>query len=219
MKNHDTLIRVPLSQGNFSTISSKILLNANLTSDAKLLLQLLLNNDSTEWKISLSYYSKKLGWTKNKQANAVANLTKNGFLKAEKYVSPSTKQFQYRYVVSEYGDLVGNGRIEQPVEQKSEVSKSKAKNKASNGPIPVEHDAPKPVDVALINSIIEILMEVVQEYQFTDESFVMKIITNYEGYISDGVLDNKTFNPKTTKSTIQNQIMKEINKQKVAFMN
>ena len=104
MKTNNTIIRVPLSNGDYATLSNRILHHDKISSDAKVLLQILLNN-TPEWEINLDYYSKRFGWGKEKQASIVKELKDNGFLTVNKYSLGPGKGFKYLYKISEYGNL------------------------------------------------------------------------------------------------------------------
>lgn len=104
MKTNNTIIRVPLSKGDYATLSNRILLHDKISSDAKVLLQILLNN-TPEWEINLEFYSKRFGWGKEKQATIIKELKENGFINVNKYPKGQSKGFNYVYTISEYGNL------------------------------------------------------------------------------------------------------------------
>jgi len=104
MKTSNTIIRVPLSKGDYATLSNRILLHDKISSDAKVLLQILLNN-TPEWEINLDFYSKRFGWGKEKQASVIKELKENGFIDISKYSMGQSRGFKYVYKISEYGNL------------------------------------------------------------------------------------------------------------------
>lgn len=104
MKTNNTIIRVPLSKGDYATLSNRILLHDKISSDAKVLLQILLNN-TPEWEINLDFYSKRFSWGKERQASVIKELKDNGFIEVQKYSNGQSKGFKYVYKISEYGNL------------------------------------------------------------------------------------------------------------------
>lgn len=115
----NTIIRVNPTEGNYATISNNILFNPKLTSDAKVLLQILLNNKE-DWDINLAFYSKKFGWGTHKQSKIIKNLNENGYLVKKPFSKGKDKGFNIVYTISEYGnlkkaiDLVVNEELVQP---------------------------------------------------------------------------------------------------------
>ncbi len=111
MKTNNTIIRVPLSKGDYATLSNRILHHDKISSNAKVLLQILLNN-TPEWEINLDYYSKRFGWGKEKQASIIKELKENGFININKYSLGQGKGFKYLYMISEYGDIASTEDLE-----------------------------------------------------------------------------------------------------------
>lgn len=111
----DSIKRINLKKGNFSTISNSILTDPQLSSAAKLLLISLLNNEVNKpnpktgkvYEINTTSEGRKLKLSKSVTANAVQCLIDNGYLlKSEKYSNGKT--FYHNYIISEYGDLKAN---------------------------------------------------------------------------------------------------------------
>lgn len=103
-KTNSKIIRIPLDKGKFSTISNNILMNTTLSSDAKVLLHLLLNN-TEEWNVNLQFYSDRFKWNGQKQARVIKELKDNGFLSISKYSKGNKAGFDYYFTISEYGNL------------------------------------------------------------------------------------------------------------------
>ena len=79
-------------------------MKSTLSSDAKVLLQLLLNN-SEEWTVNLQFYSDKFKWNGQKQAKIVKELKDNGYLTVTRFSKGNKAGFDYFYTISEYGNL------------------------------------------------------------------------------------------------------------------
>lgn len=103
---YNTIIRIQTNNGNFATITNKIIYNDKLSSDAKILLIAILNK-SQDWDINLEFYAQKFGLPLKRITKAVSNLTDNGFL------SRKRKGKLYIYTVSEYGNLSSQPAIEE----------------------------------------------------------------------------------------------------------
>ncbi len=99
----DSIIRINLEEGNFATISNKVLLDINISSDAFRLLTIILNN-SKEWELNMTVYSKKLGWDRRKLSRITKELIKYGYL-IKLSESKGANGFKYEYTISEYGNL------------------------------------------------------------------------------------------------------------------
>jgi len=106
-KANSKIIRIPTEKGNFSTISNNILMKNNISSDAKILLTLLLNN-SDNWNVNLQYYSDKFKWNGAKQAKVIKEMKDNGYLVVTKFSKGNRNGFDYFYTISEYGSLESN---------------------------------------------------------------------------------------------------------------
>lgn len=132
------IIKRDLKGGRFIQTSTAIIKDKRLTDSALRLLQLL--GDAMEGtKISLTYYRKLLGWSKDKLSNATKNLRQNGYLQLTKKPKGEKNGFSYYYTISEYGNLKvekdENGKlIELPYTAHSKKNKVKsATSKASTG--------------------------------------------------------------------------------------
>lgn len=98
------IIKRDLTGGRFIQTSTAIIKDKRLTDSALRLLQLL--GDAMEGtKVSLSYYRKLLGWSKDKLSNAAKNLRENGYLQMTKKPRGEKNGFSYFYTISEYGNL------------------------------------------------------------------------------------------------------------------
>ncbi len=98
------IIKRDLQGGRFIQTSTAIIKDKRLTDSALRLLQLL--GDAMDGtKISLTYYRKLLGWSKDKMSNASNNLRQNGYLDLTKKPKGGKNGFSYYYTISEYGNL------------------------------------------------------------------------------------------------------------------
>ena len=110
-KSTSNIRRISPDKGNYATLNNQILLHQSLSSDAKVLLQILLNNQK-DWNIVLNYYSEKFKWGRQKQARVVKELVGNGYLKIQKFSKGRGKGFAYVFTISEYGDLGKKNNVE-----------------------------------------------------------------------------------------------------------
>lgn len=125
----DTIIRRDLQDGEFATISNKIMMDTNLTSDAFRFLMILLNN-SNEWEIQVGFFSRKLGWDRKKTAKVIANLVEAGYLKYKKIPLGRHLGFEYIYTISELGDITPV--LETPSTEETPISQPKVLETSSN---------------------------------------------------------------------------------------
>jgi len=122
----DTIIRINLDNGNFATISNKVMNDEKITSDAFRLLTIMLNK-ADSWDIVVGYIGRQLGWTDERVTKAVKNLEENGYLtKVGK--SLGSKGFEYTYTVSEYGDLTAPAPKVKETPVVDEISQPEASN-------------------------------------------------------------------------------------------
>ena len=131
-------IRTKKKSGSFVTIDNKIILDKNLSSNAKILLISILS-DSDSFELSQSLYCKRLGWEKNQFTRAIEQLEKSGYVKRTKLESDKaiagklkkgSNRILYFYTVSEYGNLIttdkneenlsADNQIEQPTQEERE---------------------------------------------------------------------------------------------------
>ena len=98
--------RVPLKKGKYTTIANKILLHKELSSDAKVFIQVLLNYPK-EGEENSESNTDLLEWDNIKETNVIMELMRNGFMALEKYRMVNRKSFHYVHIHSEYGDLGG----------------------------------------------------------------------------------------------------------------
>ncbi|MEQ3691861.1 MAG: hypothetical protein ABNG98_10185 [Flavobacterium sp.] len=90
-------------EGYFFQSSFKTIYNTNLKDAEKLLLIGLIT--CTDQKLSLKYYQEKFKWSKGKMASTVKKLEDKGFLKVKKYGLGYGCGFDYRFIISEFGNL------------------------------------------------------------------------------------------------------------------
>ena len=125
-------IRTKKKSGSFVTIDNKIILDKNLSSNAKILLISILS-DSDSFELSQSLYCKRLGWEKNQFTRAIEQLEKSGYVKRTKLESDKaiagklkkgSNRILYFYTVSEYGNLITTDKNEENFD-KLEIELSK----------------------------------------------------------------------------------------------
>jgi predicted transcriptional regulator len=122
----DTIIRINFDNGNYATISNKVMNDEKITSDAFRLLTIMLNK-ADSWDIQVGYIGRQLGWDSRRVTKAVTNLEENGYLtKVGK--SKGSKGFEYTYTVSEYGDLTPLSTKAEPTPVIEKISQPEASN-------------------------------------------------------------------------------------------
>ena len=99
----DKILRIKIGEGNFVTVSRKILMDERLTDTAFRLIVYALNN-SDEWKLNITYLKNYLGWSPKKLASAKKNLEELGYLKCETTPSKKGKGKIYTYTIIEDQD-------------------------------------------------------------------------------------------------------------------
>lgn len=180
-----TIIRFDYSkQDNFLQISKSIILNKNLTDSALRLLQLIIDTPPSV-KISLTYYQKKLSWSKNKLASATKNLKENGYLMITKSKYDNT----YFFNVSEFGNLKQN--VEETVQET------------------VQEEIPPAPEVKLEIEVEEPPMEKINDIQINNMClrYSDKINKNrYSEFVSK-VKQRVEQNPEITESELKNKIL------------
>ena len=122
-------IRTKKKSGSFVTIDNKIILDKNLSSNAKILLISILS-DSDSFELSQSLYCKRLGWEKNQFTRAIEQLEKSGYVKRTKLESDKaiagklkkgSNRILYFYTVSEYGNLITTEKNEENLSADNQI--------------------------------------------------------------------------------------------------
>ena len=200
MKNkpNSKIIRIPLDKGKFSTISNNILMNTTLSSDAKVLLQLLLNN-TEEWNINLKFYSDRFKWNGQKQARIIKELKDSGFMSVSKFSKGNKAGFDYFYTISEYGNLKPDK--EQTPQSATQIGKESA-------PVSIITN-----DNEAINNYMEKVNMLLAEYGKTftiSADFHSQIQDLIKGFLEDeNPIDASIFNEPMVRKVILNCIVEE----------
>lgn len=99
--NKSTVVQIDPLKKDFTMIPKAILLDTRLSSDAVRLLILMLDN-TDEWIMNTTYFSRILKWKSNKLSNATKELIDVGYLiRTKKSLGPK-KGFQYIYQIFNY---------------------------------------------------------------------------------------------------------------------
>jgi len=175
MKNkpNSKIIRIPLDKGKFSTINNSTLMNNTLSSDAKVLLQLLLNN-TEEWNVNLKFYSDRFKWNGQKQAKVVKELKDNGYLNVTRFSKGNSNGFDYFYIISEYGNL--NPDKEQTPQPTTQIKQESAQaNSIRNNKEDIDQ---------YIGKVTELLDEYGKTFTIS-EGFYQRILSFFQGVLED----------------------------------
>lgn len=182
------IIKRNLEGGRFIQTSTSIIKDKRLTDSALRLLQLL--GDAIDGtKISLAYYRKLLGWSKDKLSNATKNLRENGYLQMTKKPRGEKNGFSYFYTVSEYGNLQvekdANGNLKK-LPYTSHTKKNQAKSETTKDSIggSIQLLTPKQYEERAIE-ILEDVPELLLEEKLTEVLKIKSVDTDIKRFEKD----------------------------------
>lgn len=96
----DKINRMNKKEGGFMTVSNDIMYDKKLSSSARDLLILMLNN-SSEWELNTTYFGNKLGWSPSRLSKATKLLIELGYLERTLIGDYNGKGTIYKYIVNE----------------------------------------------------------------------------------------------------------------------
>jgi hypothetical protein len=123
----DKIIRDKHESVPFVRLTTKTLFNEQLSDSGCRLLIAMLNN-AEDWKVNVTYYSNKLGWSSGKTSNAKKNLIKCGYLKEE--IEMTSKGKVYHYTINETAEKNQHPFSENRLSNSGESALKPQENKA-----------------------------------------------------------------------------------------
>lgn len=107
----DTIRRVSTKKGAFATITNKLMTDETLSTDARFLMLVIMNNNPDCWELNFNYYLKNFSWSKPRMKKAKEELISKGYLTQQK-ISTGIN-FQYKYLIDENGKLREENNLQQ----------------------------------------------------------------------------------------------------------
>lgn len=166
---------VGLDNGFIQT-PKNVITNADLTDSAVRLFQLILDTPSNS-KVSLEYYRKMLGWSKNKLAKATENLQEKGFLKISKIPKGKGNGFSYHYTISSFGNLKNDTELKTNEEVEEIIDEIQLKENDVE-PQNIETDVETSIDDEEFDNYAGTLIDLI-DYYGKESEFVQEVIPFY----------------------------------------